>query len=244
MSKYKELVYLVLDEIKAISDDSTFNEDHIIYLLNKYRAVLLKQRYTDVRKEIPNSNYQTIDVDLHQSPAIDGCDCTNGFYLSSVNKIPSLLPIGSIKVYPVDCFQGDNITYISKERMRFVGYNKYLKNIIYCALNLDNYLIFKSNNPQHKYLEKVRITGIFEHPEDVFELTKKDKGLCDILDSDFPIEDALITPLLELVVKDLLGASYRPKDDTNNANDDLSDLANFIFRNIKNKLQKQMSGDE
>ena len=35
MSTYRELVYLVLDELKGTSDDFTYTEDHIIFLLNK-----------------------------------------------------------------------------------------------------------------------------------------------------------------------------------------------------------------
>lgn len=35
MSTYAELVYMVLDEIKGMSDDFTFNEDHVIFLLDK-----------------------------------------------------------------------------------------------------------------------------------------------------------------------------------------------------------------
>ena len=50
MSTYRELVYLVLDELKGTSDDFTYTEDHIIFLLNKYRAFLLKQKYSDIRK--------------------------------------------------------------------------------------------------------------------------------------------------------------------------------------------------
>ena len=64
------------------------------------------------------------------------------------------MKIGNQKVYPTDFFQGE-ITLVSRERLRYVGHNKYLKNIIYCALGPDNHLYFKSSNPQHLYLKKV-----------------------------------------------------------------------------------------
>lgn len=57
MSTYRQLTYLVLDEIKGVSDDFTYTEDHIIFLLDKYRAFLLKQRYSDIKKQMPESNY-------------------------------------------------------------------------------------------------------------------------------------------------------------------------------------------
>ena len=60
------------------------------------------------------------------------------------------------------------------------------------------------------------------------------------MDKNFPIEDALISPLIELVVKELSGAIYKPKDDENNASDDLANLATFLRRNIKSDLQKKI----
>jgi hypothetical protein len=72
-------------------------------------------------------------------------------------------------VYPIDFYQGE-ITYIDRNRMRYVGFNKYLSNIIYCSLGPDNYLYFKSCNPQFLYLEKVRMTAMFSDVEDTFGL--------------------------------------------------------------------------
>lgn len=226
MSTYKELVYICLDELKLHSDDAVFTEDHVIFLLNKYRVFLLKQRYSDIKKQIPESNYQTICLDLIEVPAISGEPCEGGSYLRSKEKVPFLMKIGNPKVYPVDYYQGE-ITYVSRERMRYVGYNKYLKNIIYASLGPDNYLYFKSFNPQYLYLEKARMTGIFEDPQAASELQCSDENgniVCDVLDRTFPIEDALIPPMVELVVKELLGAEYRPADETNDAKDNLSDV--------------------
>lgn len=241
MSTYRELVYMVLDEVKLSSDDSTFTEDHIIFLLNKYRAFLLKQKYSDIKKKIPESNYQTICLDLIEVPPIEEIPCVGNSYLRSVEKIPFLIPIGISKVYPVDYYQGE-ITYVSRDRMKYTGYNKYLQNIIYCSLGPDNYLYFKSNNPQFLYLEKVKFTGLFEDPSKIFNLKCNEEGNnpCDVLDAEFPLEEGLISPLLELVIKTVLGGIYKPEDDKNNANDDLSNLANFIRGNVKSNLQKQM----
>jgi len=33
---------MVLDELKGESDDFSFTEDHILFLIDKYRALLLK----------------------------------------------------------------------------------------------------------------------------------------------------------------------------------------------------------
>ena len=75
MSTYKELVYMCLDELKLYSDDALYTEEHIMFLLGKYRTFLIKQRYSDVKKQIPESNYQTICLDLIKVPAISGEPC-------------------------------------------------------------------------------------------------------------------------------------------------------------------------
>lgn len=224
MSTYKELIYTVLDELKLSSDDTQYTEDHIIFLLDKYRAFLLKQKYSDIKKYIPESNYQTICLDLIQVPAIAGGPCEGGTYLRSKEKIPFLIKIGTPRVYPLDYYQGE-ITYVSRDRMRYVGYNKFLQNIIYCSLGPDNYLYFKSSNPQYLYLEKVKFTGVFQDSTKASDLQCPDDNgdiICDILDRTFPIEDSLIPPLVELIVKELSSSIYRPDDETNNAKDDLA----------------------
>ena len=226
MSTYKELTYMVLDELKLYSDDALYTEEHIMFLLGKYRTFLIKQRYSDVKKQIPESNYQTICLDLIEVPAISGEPCEGGFYLRSKEKIPFLMKIGNPRVYPIDYYQGE-ITYVSRDRMRYVGYNKYLQNIIYASLGPDNYLYFKSFNPQFLYLEKVRMTGIFEDTLAASELQCPDENgdtVCDVLDREFPIENALIPPLIQLVVEELTKAEYKPEDKENNSDDDLSEV--------------------
>ena len=226
MSTYKELVYMCLDELKLYSDDALYTEEHIMFLLGKYRTFLIKQRYSDVKKQIPESNYQTICLDLIEVPAISGEPCEGGSYLRSKEKIPFLMKIGNPRVYPIDYYQGE-ITYVSRDRMRYVGYNKYLQNIIYASLGPDNYLYFKSFNPQFLYLEKVRMTGIFEDLKAASELQCPDESgniVCDVLDREFPIENALIPPLIQLVVEELTKAEYKPEDKENNSDDDLSEV--------------------
>ena len=230
MSTYRELVYMVLDELKFHSDDSSFTEEHVLFLLDKYRALLLAQRYKDIRKEIPESNYQTICLDLEQVNAIDGQPCTGADYMKSLQEIPNMMQVGKQKISSLDYFQG-NFSYTNNERFKYVGKNKYLKNQIYGTIAPDSHLYLKSSNPQIYYLEKVKVTGIFEDSAKAAQLQCPDANgdkPCDIMDMEFPIEEALIPPMIELIVKELGGQKYQSEDTSNNANDDLSDLASFI----------------
>lgn len=231
MSTYRELVYLVLDELKLTSDDALFNEEHVMFLLGKYRGFLLKQQYKDIKKEIPESNYQTLCLDLIQVPAITGEPCEGGTYLRSKEKIPFLMSVATPRVYPEDYYQGD-ITYVSRERVKYVGYNRWLPNIIYASIGPDNYLYFKSFNPQYLYLEKARLTGIFEEPEKAAELEcNRDESTCDPMDMKFPLEEALIPQVVELVVRELSRPEYLPEDKQNNADDGLSEVTSQSKKN-------------
>lgn len=231
MATYRELVYMCLDELKLSSDDSFFSEEHIMFLLGKYRGFLLRQHYKDVKKDIPESNYQTLCLDLIQVPAITGEPCEGGTYLRSKDKVPFLMSITKPRVYTEDYYQG-NITYVSRERMRFVGYNRWLPNEIYASIGPDNYLYFKSFNPQYLYLEKARLTGIFEDPDKAAELEcNREESMCDPMDTKFPLEEGLIPQVIEFVVKELSGSKYAPEDKKNDANDELSEVATQPRRN-------------
>lgn len=105
---------MVLDELKLLSDDSTYTEDHILFLLSRYRAQVLKSAYADIKKEVPNNNYQTICLNLEEHEGIKGLPC-EGLYLRSTEKIPEALNIGHAKVHPADYFAGE-IAYITRDR--------------------------------------------------------------------------------------------------------------------------------
>lgn len=236
------MIYLVLDELKLTSSDDLYiTEDHAKFLLSKYRSLLLKQTYKDIKKEIPESNYQTLCLHLEQTDGLSGVPCEGGKYLKTIEKIPSTLDISSPQVYLNDYYFG-NITFVSKERMKYVGHNKWLQNIIYVSLGPDNHLYLKSDNPQFMYLKELKFTGIFESPEDAaeFECEKTDGEICDPLDLKYPLEEALIPQIIQSVAKELLGVIYKPSDTTNSASDDLATLATFLRQNVKSDLQKKL----
>jgi hypothetical protein len=224
MATLKELTYMVLDELKLSSDDTYFNEEHVSFLISKYRGLILQQHYKGVKKDIPESNFQTICVDLIQVPAIAGIPCEGGTFLRTSNKIPSMMGITSPKIYAGSFYESE-INYVSRERMKYVGHNRWLQDMIYASLGPDGYIYFTSSNPQFLYLEKVQITGIFENPEKIAEFScNSTTEECDFLDREYPLEEGLIPTVLELVVKELHASRFAPEDKQNNANDDLSEV--------------------
>lgn len=228
----KEIVYMVLDLAKAAtSDDSFWTEDHVIFLLKKYRSFLIKKEQeklkatTDIASEF---EYQQICLDLEKVPAIDGEPCTGGYYLRTTKKIPKILEDNQPRVYPVDFYQGINISYIPRDRMRYVGTNKFLQNILYVSLGPDLHLYLNSSNPQFLYLKKLRMSAVFEDFDEMSSYLCDDDGssmVCNVMDEVFPIREYLVPTLMELVVKELTSAKYQPVDEHNNAADDISKVS-------------------
>ena len=219
---YGELIYIVNDELRINSDDSLLNEDHILFVLNKNRAALLYQLFTQKGSSISENTYQVICLDLEESDAIDGTQCSGGTYLRSVQVIPQYLTITKPRIFPIDYFQGE-ITFVSKDRLKYVGNNTYLKNFIYCAIGTDGHLYFRSSNPQHKYLEKVKMIAVFQDPLSADELSC-DKSDCNLMDKEYPLEASFIQGLVQSTVLELAQAIIKPADMENNAKDDHADL--------------------
>lgn len=218
---------MVMDLLKESSDDSLFTEEHVIFLAGRYRSFLLKQRYSDQKKRIPESNYQTICLDLEPVDGIDGLPCIGGTYLRSVQEVPAQLSFGTTRLYTTGNYYQGDITLVSRDRMKYTGYNKWQGNTIYASLDPTHRVYLTSQNPQYLYLKKAMLTGIFEDSEaaSALECNPDGSAACDILDRDFPIEDALIAPLIELVVQELRPSVYTPEDNNNDAHDGLSGLS-------------------
>ena len=228
-----ELVYSILDLTKAsVSDDSFITPEHVLFLCKKYRSFLIKkeQEKEKASQDIA-SEFETQQICLTLKSTSDGAPpCVEGNYLHSEQAIPKILEGNLPRVYPVDYFQGINVCYVSRDRLRYVGTNPYLQNIIYVALGPDLRLYLKSSNPQFKYLERLRVSAVFEDFDEVSGLLCDSTGestACDPLDMEFPIRDYLVPPLIEMVVKKLSSAIYRPADEENN---DADNLPNMITR--------------
>lgn len=234
MTTYRELVYMVLDELKAKSDDFYYTEDHIIFLLEKYRAFLLKQKYRTPKSVVLNSNYMYIKF--------KDCPVKNNIIKTEFNYeiIPISNPKGIIYIPSIDTEY--ILQYCIEDRRHFLRQSQFLKNINYFYF-FDNTLILDINEKFFKKLLgteiDVNIKAVFESPSKVYQSLDVST---DILEKVFPLEESLISPLLEMVVKDLTSAMFKPEDDVNNGKDETGDLNKFMYQNSKSDLQKQIYG--
>ena len=231
MTTYREAIYMCLDLLKGMSDDFTYTEDHVAYLLDKFRALLLKQRYgNDPKKHVPYSNYQNIKVTFNDTKQYKKI-------IKSDNAIPNMLQLGIPRItIENEYYYNYKFELTSRERLPFTGNNKFTSMINYCAINEDNHVLYATKENQWSKEGKVNpnsftITAIFENPREVESMD---------LDSNIPLEETLITTLIELVVKELASSVYRPNDDINDNRDDNAALAAFIEKNVKSALAKQL----
>lgn len=239
MLTYRECVYMIFDELKLSSDDSPWEVEHIIFLLNKYRAILTKQRYGGLKKDVPLEYYQLWEVGQLDLPS-NNTDVRRTF---SFNKpVPPIMNLHGVILetsisYSTgpqieDCiicgdpvilhndsssFYENNIdvNFINPDRFKYLGYNKWMTRQPYATIGYDHKLYISSTVD---FLEGkfFRIQGVFENPTD-FQDTTNGK-----LDMYFPVEQALVQPILDLIVKELGNVLYLPKDNENNSDDNLS----------------------
>jgi hypothetical protein len=221
---------MCLDLLRERSDDSFYTEEHILFLVSKMRALLLERKYKATRNSsytmMSEANRQQICLDLEPAELLpNGCE---GLWLKSTAKVPDSLSMSEPRVSVVNDLLHSVVNYIPAERMPYVGHNKWLQNIIYAARSNDGYLYLNSVNPQFINLEKIQMSGIFRDPEEAAKYSCDSNGesqTCDVMDMEFPLEDALIPQCIEMVVQELAGPRYAPEDNVNNDKDDLAGLA-------------------
>lgn len=236
---YREVAYAISDFSKTISDDSIITLDHIIFTMSKYRNYILNSQYASMKKEIGDSNYQTICIDLE--PKINTEICGAYPVLVSKKKVPYTLTIGSNRIYPIAGFMLGNIIFTNSTRFKYVGN---LKSIIYATIGPDQHLYLKSGNSQFMYLKKVKMTGLFTDISEASKLECDENGEinnCDILDHRFPLDDSFLPLLMKLTIQDIVGAAWKPADDSNNAKDDLAEFAQILNRYTTQAFKNQMN---
>ena len=238
---------MVNDLLKLISDDSTFTEDHIIYLLDTTRSYILKQKYeTNAKNQLASSNYQTIHVHLVETEGMYGCCFGGGAQYKSDKKVPELMNIGAVRVYGPNQFRYI-FQFVSREQFEFVGHNKWTNKFMYCTIGDDGYLYVKVNKEGccgQFPTKEVYLTGVFENASDIVDYNCTDTSCkiegasCNKLENDFPMEEGLLYTLIEIVVTKLAQNIYKPTDPNNNASDDLAKIQQFIVRAMKDRFVK------
>ena len=166
--------------------------------------------------------------------------------LRSIQKLPDLISTSTPDITTMS-YLSSNISYVPFAKMKYVNYNKFLKNIIFAAIGPDKHVYLKSSNPVFENLSRIKISGVFDDFKEASELSCDENGdatECDSFDMEFPIDSYLVPELVDRVLRELLAGHYRPKDSGNDAADSLSEIATFIRNYVKKPLQRQIDGTE
>jgi len=227
----REIIYDVLELLNVYSDDTKFSEEHIAFIVNNKRNMLLKQYMSNLRKEIPQEAIQSICLPL----AIDENCFEDINVLKSISKIPATLDntgrSSIIKAYAGTRFQ-KNINIIDYSRIPFVGAEKYNDTQLFIAVDPRSYLVAYNPQGSHILMESIEIEGVYENPEEAYafdcEATSTD---CEFFDTKYPIESALVDPLKMQIVQELLLKHQIPKDNVNDAEEQMQ------LPNVKTKTR-------
>lgn len=218
------MIYMVRDLLKISSDDSYITSQHILFMLEKFRAFVLKTKYENKEADIPDTNKSSMVVELELVE--DNLGYSGIPLLRSKQPVPTDMIFDLISVRTNKLTGNPNIVFVPFVRFVHTGNNKYLKNFIYWTIDNDNYILVKSCNPTFEYLTEFNIEGVFESPMSIAEQDCACKGLeVNYDDVDFCLEDSLSELVLDYVVRSLQLSIYKPEDDINNTKDDLSGVA-------------------
>lgn len=251
MSTFREIVYMVLDHNKLSNDDSYIEPEHVLYIVSKLRAYLLTSKYQKAAAPISNSNFQTITLELE--PVDNMCGCNNGgmWMMKSVVAVPNVLLLNNYEgltvVNPASTFGCQPMfNFVNPTRFNFVGYNKWLRDQQYATIGPDGYLYVKSANSEILNLEMLQVSAVFENAEKAAEIIAEynrrdecadENAVCDVMDAEFPLEEGLITLLLDNASQFIYQMTMKPSDEKNSSNDELGSVINYLNTLLKERYK-------
>lgn len=216
-----ELIYTVFEKLKIQSDDTSLSQELVSSLLDSKRAMLLKQQYSAKSWNVPREIKQELCMGMSLVDKVNGYSCA-GKILRSGQVMPKTIKIKG-KEGPFLVRKEDNsviaINVVPIERLPFLFSNKFTSMLTYCAIDYDGRLLLVSADNKLNFLQTVKITDVYEKPEEVFLLTCITEG-SDYWEAEYPMEAAMADVVINMVVKELLTTMQIPEDNANNATDD------------------------
>ncbi len=211
MATRAELIFSVKELLKEHTDDSLIADEHVLFQIKAYRAMLLRQLYSDRSKAFDDAAKQTFCADMILTdPGICGID-TGCFILRSEEKIPGLLSVKGRSA----------LTRVGPPIIGLPGYELVTPEAIKACMDdpysgstafiMDNYLYLVGRGVSTKLIKCVSVTGIFEDPEKLEALSSCDAcntpkhDPCFSDEADLPMPSHLIAPIINMTVKEFVG---------------------------------------
>ena len=236
-----ELIYLVYDRLKISSDDTDLSPELVSFQLDATRAKFIKNQYGNKDWNIPIELKQELCLGLEVIGDVNGVDCF-GTILRTTEVIPRGIKVkGSdssiLRIRTYDRKQLA-LNIISMDRLPYIGHNQFTAMMTYAAIDVDGRIYFLSNNKQHKFMEAIKVEGIFENPDSIWPMvcneitaaqaaTSKDLSIpfrsskpCAPWDEEYPMEGSMIDEVMDQVIKHFSRREALPEDKLNDGEDD------------------------
>lgn len=219
MSTLRNIIYDVREAVHAYSDDSNISDEYIAYQINITRNLLLRNKFSSRGFTIPQKLRQNFHKQLE---LVD----TNDFVTGLGTILRTVDPID----YPIEPFAfrsnmritsssylDPQFNLVLPERFPYLGMNKWNQNQVYVTIGTDYRLYFTSSNPSLKLMKNIKLSMVCENPETAYPNTINYNSDVDFWDSEYPLDDATITEIVDLIVKKIVGSLQIPEDKINNA---------------------------
>ena len=218
----REIIYTVFEKLKIQTDDSDVTEELISSMIDTKRAMLLKQQFAKNPWHMPIEIKQEICVGLEVADSVQGVACLGKILRTSV-PLPSSIKVKG-KEGPLNIRKMDrtaiNINLVPIERLPYIGYNSFIGAMLYAAIDYDGRLYFTSTRKSHLFLEEVKVSDIFEHPDTAYKLEcNTDAATIEAWDQPYPIEVGMVDPIINMIAQDLGRTLQMPEDNVNDAED-------------------------
>ena len=211
-------IYDIKERLNDYSDDSEISTEHISFLIDEVRALIIKQSYQGIGASISNTITQQVNLTLELSQDNEFIDLDN--ILVSIDALPRLIESSNLSKYvTVDNGSYKNIKFIrvSNERFPYTGNNKYLRHFVYYTLGNDFKVYFNAQDPVHKLLQYARVFGVFENPEEAWKLSPDYDENVDFNDTIYPIDSDMWVKISDIILKMLMVKLQIPEDKINDA---------------------------
>ena len=182
--------------------------------MTKYRTLLFNQKYKGKKVEIPFAWYQRLSVPFTTK-------ITGTSIYKSTKEIPQILDITDLWKYTFVSEGGlttNNLNFVNPFRFKFSGTGKWLTSQKYITIDLDSYMYIKKSAVTTSLI--LYYDTILDNPIDADRFNGT--NTLDVLDLEFPCEESLIQPIIDLCIKEISAINGIQRDSTNNASDDAS----------------------
>lgn len=232
MSTFSEIIFTVKNLPRrgnGDSDDNSYTDRQLAFIINYYRATLIKQ-YKDKARYISQNYVQSLGkVELVKSSKQECClpDCDIGdIVYRTLNPIPRVVDTNgwNLITYVGTVDGNNNYTRTNFNKVAFDSYAKYTgTNTKWYELNNYIYIV----NPPTKILKYISIQGVFENPKDAIDFNDCGCISEDCFKSGFDFDYPMNSSDIPIIIKLITSSEYTmsgilPKDDTNNTKDDNS----------------------